>query len=205
MKDFSCSVPIHRLANEQFLISFLALPCFIDLLSQFVLAVYDVVISTWCHRILMKRNDTNLGNIRSMRLSMSVVAGFIVFFVLSFPTSAVLASTQSSISEVQRLLSLANSSLLNGNLDSSINSLHESLNIVQELKADEDGADSDNNNSDVLNDSEGIGDRGNFNSDDIWDSNGIGDNTEGSIVDDNVERSQRCIENAKPGEVCALS
>ena len=153
----------------------------------------------------MKRNDTNLGNTRGMRLSMSVVAGSIVFFVLSFPTSAVLASTQSSISEVQRLLSLANSSLLNGNLDSSINSLHESLNIVQELKADEDGADSDNNNSDVLNDSEGIGDRGDFNSDDIGDSNGIGDNTEGSIVDDNVERSQRCIENAKPGEVCALS
>jgi hypothetical protein len=205
MKGFSCSVPIHRLANEQLLISFLALPCFIDLLLQFVLAVYEVVINTCCHRILMKRNDTNFGNTRSMRLSMSVVTGFIVFFVLFFPTSAVLASTQSSISEVQRLLSLANSSLLNGNLDSSINSLHESLNIVQQLIADEDGADSDNNNSDVLNDSEGREDRGDFNSDDIWERNEIGDNIEGSMVDDNVERSQRCIENAKPGEVCALS
>ena len=205
MKGFSCSVSIHRLANEQFLISFLALPCFNDLLSQFVLAVYDVVISTWCHRILMKRNDTNLrGNTRSLRLSMSV-AGSIVFFVLFSPTSAVLASTQSSISEVQRLLSLANSSLLEGNLDSSINSLHESLNIVQELKSDEDGAGSDNNNTDVLNDSEGRGDIGDFNSDDIWGSNENGDNIEGSIGDDNVERSQRCIENAKPGEVCALS
>jgi hypothetical protein len=173
-----------------------------DLLSQFVLAVYDVVISTWCHRILMKHNLR--GNTRSMRLSMSV-AGSIVFFVLFFSTSAVLASTQSSISEVQRLLSLANSSLLEGNFDSSINSLHESLNIVQELKADEDGAGSDNNNTDILNDSEGREDIGDFNSDDIWGSNEIGENIEGSIVDDNVERSQRCIENAKPGEVCALS
>jgi predicted PurR-regulated permease PerM len=186
--------------NHAFVLSFSLLR---DL--SHVLAVYDVVICTWCHRFLMKRNDSHLlGNTRSMRLSMSM-AGFIVFFVLFFPTSAVLASTQSSISEVQRLLSLANSSLLEGNLDSSINSLHESLNIVQELKADEDGADSNNNKSDVLNDSERRGDRADFNSDDIRDSNEIGDNIEGSIVDDNVERSQRCIENAKPGEVCALS
>ena len=90
-------------------------------------------------------------------------------------------------------------------MDSSINSLHESLNIVQELKADENGADSDNNNIDVLNDTESRGDSGDFNSDDIWDRKEIGDNIEGSIVDDNVERSQRCVENAKPGEVCALS
>jgi hypothetical protein len=136
------------------------------------------------------RNSWNL------RLSSSVT-GFLVFFALFFPPTAVFALTEPTISEVQRLLSLVNSSLLRGNWDSSIGSLDEALNMTQELKAEEESA--DNNNNDNSSGLEDAGDRNNDDSDEL--SDGMGQ----AIIDDNVERSQRCVENAKPGEVCALS
>ena len=137
-----------------------------------------------------------LRNSWNLRLSSSVT-GFLVFFALFFPPTAVFASSEPTISEVQRLLSLVNSSLLRGNWDSSIGSLDEALNMIQELKAEEESA--DNNNNDNSSGLEDAGDRNNDDSDEL--SDGMGQ----AIIDDNVERSQRCVENAKPGEVCALS
>jgi len=122
------------------------------------------------------------------------VTGFLVFFALFFPPTAVFALTEPTISEVQRLLSLVNSSLLRGNWDSSIGSLDEALNMIQELKAEEESADNNINDN-----STGLEDAGDRNSDELSDSMGQ------AIIDHNVERSQRCVENAKPGEVCALS
>jgi hypothetical protein len=137
-----------------------------------------------------------LRNSCNLRLSSSV-AGFLVFVALLFQPTTVFASTEPTISEVQRLLSLVNSSLLRGNWDSSIGSLDEALNMIQELKAEEESA--DNNNNDNSSGLEDARDRNNDDSDDLSDSMGQ------AIIDDNVERSQRCVENAKPGEVCALS
>jgi|SRR5215204_428555 hypothetical protein len=138
-----------------------------------------------------------LRNSWNLRLSGSMT-GFLVFFTLFFLPTAVFASTEPTISEVQRLLSLSNSSLLRGDWDSSIGSLDEALNMIQELKAEEESADN-NNNNDNSSGLEDTGDRNNDDSDDLSDSMGQ------AIIDDNVERSQRCVENAKPGEVCALS
>jgi len=134
-----------------------------------------------------------LTNSWNLRLS-SPAIGFLVFFALFFPPTAVFALTEPTISEVQRLLSLVNSSLLRGNWDSSIGSLDEALNMIQELKAEEESADNNINDN-----STGLEDAGDRNSDELSDSMGQ------AIIDHNVERSQRCVENAKPGEVCALS
>jgi hypothetical protein len=129
-----------------------------------------------------------LRNSCNLRLSSSV-AGFLVFVALLFQPTTVFASTEPTISEVQRLLSLVNSSLLRGNW--------EALNMNQELKAEEESADNNNNDN-----SSGLEDAGDRNNDDSGD---LGDSTGQAIIDHNVERSQRCVENAKPGEVCALS
>ena len=137
-----------------------------------------------------------LRNSWDLRLSSSVT-GFLVFFTLFFPPTAVFASTEPTISEVQRLLSLVNSSVSRGDWDSSIGSLDEALNMIQELKAEEESA--DNNNNDNSSGLEDAGDRNNDDSDDL------GDSMREAIIDHNVERSQKCVENAKPGEVCALS
>lgn len=120
------------------------------------------------------------------------------------------ASTESSIFEVQRLLSLTNSNLLRNNLDAYIESSDEALSMVQELKEEEEEEENTiiNNGNDILNgleipqeDQRGSNDDSNADSNiDTDDSDGGG----GGIVDDNVERSQECIKNAKPGEVCAL-
>src|SRR5215217_455507 len=134
-----------------------------------------------------------LRNSWNLRLSSSVT-GFLVFFALFFPPTAVFALTEPTISEVQRLLGLVNSSLLRGNWDSSIGSLDEALNMIQELKAEEESVDNNINDN-----STGLEDAGDRNSDELSDSMGQ------AIIDHNVERSQRCVENAKPGEVCALS
>jgi len=119
-----------------------------------------------------------------------------VLFLSALPIMVMtaFASVESSVSEVQRLLNLTNSSLLRGDLDGSIESLDQSLTILQELK--EEGETTDNNNNDGSND---LGDEGG--NDDNGNDNGVDG---GGIVDDNVERSQECVENAKPGEVCAL-
>jgi hypothetical protein len=106
------------------------------------------------------------------------------------------ASVESSVSEVQRLLNLTNSSLLRGDLDGSIESLDQSLTILQELKEEEEEEITDNSNNDGSN---GLDDEGG--NDDNAKDNGV---EGGGIVDDNVERSQECVENAEPGEVCAL-
>ena len=134
-----------------------------------------------------------LRNSWNLRLSSSAI-GFLVFFALFFPPAAVFASSEPTISEGQRLLGLVNSSLLRGNWDSSIGSLDEALNMIQELKAEEESADNNINDN-----STGLEDAGDRNSDELSDSMGQ------AIIDHNVERSQRCVENAKPGEVCALS
>ena len=158
-------------------------------LSQFGLAICDRIINWGWHRLLMNTCDTNARNSSRLKL-LRPVAGFLVYFVLFVPTTAALASTEPSISEIQRLLNLTNPSLLSGDLDSSIGSLDEALNMIQELKAEGEGADNNNDDFSSGNDEYGI------------DAN---DDMGGDIVDDNVERSQRCVENAKPGEVCALS
>ena len=108
------------------------------------------------------------------------------------------ASVESSVSEVQRLLNLTNSSLLRGDLDGSIESLDQSLTILQELKEEEEEEEeiTDNSNNDGSN---GLEDEGG--NDDNSNDSGVDG---GGIVDDNVERSQECVENAEPGEVCAL-
>jgi hypothetical protein len=113
-----------------------------------------------------------------------------VLFALFIPPAAVFASTVSSIPVVQFLPELSNASRIRGDLDSSIGSQDEALNTTEELKADGDGEDNINNGN-----SNGIDDAGDRNDNDD-DSDEIG----GEIVDDNVERSQRCMENAKPGD-----
>lgn len=116
-------------------------------------------------------------------------------FVLLIPITTAFASTQPSISEVQRLLSLTNSSLLRDDLDGSIESLNKALSMVQELKEAEEGVNAiDNNNNSFSNNLEDKGGNDDYSDND----------NDGGIVDDNVERSQECIKNAKPGEVCAL-
>jgi hypothetical protein len=116
-------------------------------------------------------------------------------FVLLIPITTAFASTQPSISEVQRLLSLTNSSLLRDDLDGSIESLNKALSMVQELKEAEEGVNAIVNNNNSF--SNNLEDKGG--NDDYSDND-----NDGGIVDDNVERSQECIKNAKPGEVCAL-
>jgi hypothetical protein len=126
----------------------------------------------------------------------------LVIFALPIPITTAFSSTEPSISEIQRLLSLTNSSLLRDDLDASMESLNEALSMVQELQEEEEKENSiDNNNNGGSNSLEGIpqeGERGN--NDDSNDDSDSG----GGIVDDNVERSQECVKNAKPGEVCAL-
>ena len=135
-------------------------------------------------------------NAVDMMLSKLILYSLLVILIL--PVSA-FASTESSISEVQRLLSLTNSSLLRDDLDASIESLDEALSMVQELKEEEEEEENtiNNNNNGVSNSLEDIPreDEGEDND---------GSNGRGGIVDDNVERSQECVKKAKPGEVCAL-
>src|SRR5687767_10253348 len=58
-----------------------------------------------------------------------------VLFILLVPitTIAAFASTESSIFEIQRLLNLTNTSLMRGDLDSSLELLNNALDMVQEL------------------------------------------------------------------------
>jgi hypothetical protein len=122
-----------------------------------------------------------------MILSQRVVYS-LVFLVLLVPIAAAFASTESSVFEVQRLLNLTSTSLMKGDLDASIESLDEALNMVQELNEEESIDNNNGNDASDIADDEGI-------------DGGIG----GGMIDDNVERSQECVENARPGEVCALS
>ena len=121
-----------------------------------------------------------------------ILSKFVVYslipLVLLVPITAAFASTESSIFEVQRLLNLTSTSLMKGNLDASIESLDEALNMVQELN--EEGSIDNSNGNDAS---------------DIAHDKGIDSGIKGGMVDDNVERSQECVENARPGEVCALS
>ena len=144
-------------------------------------------------------------NSGDMMLSKFVLHYLLVLLILPVPITTAFTSTESSISEVQSLLSLANSSLLRDDLNASIESLDEALSMVQELKEEEEEENTINNNNNGI--SNGLEDpqedeRGNNdNSKDDTDDSDMGG---GGIVDDNVERSQECIKNAKPGEVCAL-
>jgi hypothetical protein len=137
-----------------------------------------------------------------MIFSKFVLYSLLVLFVLPITGATAFSSTEPSISEIQRLLSLTNSSLLSDDLDASMESLNEALSMVQELQEEEEKENSiDNNNNGGSNNLEGIPREGNQgNNDDSNDDSDVG----GGIVDDNVERSQECIKNAKPGEVCAL-
>lgn len=136
-------------------------------------------------------------NAVDMMLSKLILYSLLVILIL--PVSA-FASTESSISEVQRLLSLTNSSLLRDDLDASIESLDEALSMVQELKEEEEEEENtiNNNNNGVSNSLEDIP------REDEGEEDNDGSNGRGGIVDDNVERSQECVKKAKPGEVCAL-
>jgi hypothetical protein len=153
---------------------------------------------------MKKYNIVMIRNSGDMMLSKFVLHYLLVLLILPVPIMTAFASTESSISEVQRLLSLANSSLLRDDLNASIESLDEALSMVQELQEEEEDENTINNNNDGV--SNGLEDpqedeRGNNDdSNDDTDDSDVG----GGIVDDNVERSQECIKNAKPGEVCAL-
>lgn len=155
---------------------------------------------------MKKYNAIIIRNTWDMIFSKLVLCSLLVLLILPVPITTAFASTESSISEVQRLLSLTNSSLLRDDLDGSIESLNEALSMVQELKEEEEEENIiNNNNNGVSNSLEDIpqeDERGNNddnNNDDTDDSVGGG-----GIADDNVERSQECVKNAKPGEVCAL-
>lgn len=117
----------------------------------------------------------------------------LVLFLLLVPITIAFSSTESSIFEIQRMLNLTNSSLMRGDLDSSLESLDDAIDMVQELNEEEENA--DNSGDDVSNGLE------NGNDETINDNGAIS----GGIIDDNVERSQECVQNARPGEVCALS
>jgi hypothetical protein len=140
-------------------------------------------------------------NLWDMILSKVVLYSLLVLIVLPVPIMTALAFDESSISEVQRLLSLTNSSLLRDDLDGSIESLNKALSMVQELKDAEEGGNTiDNNNNSFSNGLDDIPreDKGGNND---YSNN---DNDGGIVDDNNVERSQECVKNAKPGEVCAL-
>jgi hypothetical protein len=119
----------------------------------------------------------------------------LVLFLLLVPTTSAFSSTESSIFEIQRMLNLTNTSLMRGDLDSSLESLDDAIDMVQELNEEEENI--DNSGNDVSNGLEVES----GNDETINDNGGI----RGGIIDDNVERSQECVQNAKPGEVCALS
>ena len=119
----------------------------------------------------------------------------LVLFLFLVPITTAFSSTESSIFEIQRLLNLTNTSLMRGDLDSSLEMLDDAIDMVQELNEEEENT--DNSSNDVSNGLE-VESR---NDETINDNGAI----RGGIIDDNVERSQECVQNAKPGEVCALS
>jgi hypothetical protein len=119
----------------------------------------------------------------------------LVLFLFLVPITTAFSSTESSIFEIQRLLNLTNTSLMRGDLDSSLEMLDDAIDMVQELNEEED----DNSGNDVSN---GNGLEVESGNDETIIDNGA---IRGGIIDDNVERSQECVQNAKPGEVCALS
>jgi hypothetical protein len=119
----------------------------------------------------------------------------LVLFLLLVPITSAFSSTESSIFEIQRMLNLTNTSLMRGDLDSSLESLNDAIDMVQELNEEEENTDNSGNDaSDGLEFESG-------NDETINDNGAI----RGGIIDDNVERSQECVQNARPGEVCALS
>ncbi len=124
-----------------------------------------------------------------------VVICSLVLFLFLVPITTAFSSTESSIFEIQRLLNLTNTSLMRGDLDSSLEMLDDAIDMVQELNEEED----DNSGNDVSN---GNGLEVESGNDETIIDNGA---IRGGIIDDNVERSQECVQNAKPGEVCALS
>jgi hypothetical protein len=121
----------------------------------------------------------------------------LVLFLFLVPITTAFSSTESSIFEIQRLLNLTNTSLMRGDLDSSLEMLDDAINMVQELNEEEENT--DNSSNDVSN---GNGLEVESGNDETINDNGV---IRGGIIDDNVERSQECVQNAKPGEVCALS
>ena len=154
---------------------------------------------------MKKYNIVMIRNSGDMMLSKFVLHYLLVLLILPVPIMTAFASTESSISEVQSLLSLINSSLLRDDLDGSIESLNEALSMVQELKEEEEEENTiNNNNNGVSNGLEDPQEDERGNNDDSNDDTDDSDVGGGGIVDDNVERSQECIKNAKPGEVCAL-
>jgi hypothetical protein len=132
--------------------------------------------------------------IRDMILYKFVICSLVLFLLL-VPITTVFSSTESSIFEIQRMLNLTNTSLMKGDFDSSLESLDDAIDMVQELNEEEENT--DNSGNDVSNGLEV--ESGN---DETINDNGA---TRGEIIDDNVERSQECVQNARPGEVCALS
>src|SRR5215216_643831 len=102
---------------------------------------------------MKKYNIVMIRNSGDMMLSKFVLHYLLVLLILPVPITTAFASTESSISEVQRLLSLINSSLLRDDLDGSIESLNEALSMVQELKEEEEEEENiiDNNNNGVSN------------------------------------------------------
>ena len=121
----------------------------------------------------------------------------LVLFLFLVPITTAFSSTESSIFEIQRLLNLTNTSLMRGDLDSSLEMLDDAIDMVQELNEEEENT--DNSSNDVSN---GNGLEVESGNDETINDNGV---IRGGIIDDNVERSQECVQNAKPGEVCALS
>jgi hypothetical protein len=134
--------------------------------------------------------------IRDMIPYKFVICSLILFLFL-VPITTAFSSTESSIFEIQRLLNLTNTSLMRGDLDSSLETLDDAIDMVQELNEEEENI--DNSGNDVSN---GNGLEVESGNDETINDNGA---IRGGIIDDNVERSQECVQNAKPGEVCALS
>jgi hypothetical protein len=132
--------------------------------------------------------------IRDMIPYKFVICSLVIFLFL-VPITTAFSSTESSIFEIQRLLNLTNTNLMRGDLDSSLEMLDDAIDMVQELNEEEENT--DNSGNDVSNGLEV--ESGN---DETINDNGA---IRGGIIDDNVERSQECVQNAKPGEVCALS
>jgi hypothetical protein len=88
-----------------------------------------------------------------MIFSKFVLYSLLGLFVLLIPIITTFASTEPSISEVQRLLSLTNASLLRDDVDASIETLDEALSMVQELKEEEEEENTINNNNNGISNS----------------------------------------------------
>src|SRR5688572_26725604 len=95
---------------------------------------------------LRSMNESDI--IRDM-IPFKFVICFLVLFLLLVPRTIAFSSTESSIIEIQRMLNLTNTSLMRGDLDSSLESLDDAIDMVQELNEEEENT--DNSGDDVSN------------------------------------------------------